>query len=276
MFGFRQKIERFCYRHPGFGIPELMKYLTIANVAFWIFGAVNKTFLSYMVFAPQLILQGQIWRIFSFIFYPPNTGLLAFVAFYFYYWLGSTLERNWGAGQFTIYFFSGVLLTVIYGFAVYFITGKSVMLDSTYIYLSMFFSFAALYPDMQVLFMFILPIKMKYLALVDAAFFIFSVATTSFPLCLLPIVAVLNFLLFCWDDLKAMLPGKRSPKTVSFKREAAKIRREQQTRLYTHKCSVCGRTDTDYPGLEFRYCSRCQGYHCFCSEHINNHIHFTE
>ena len=58
--------------------------------------------------------------------------------------------------------------------------------------------------------------------------------------------------------------------------EAARIRREQADKLYTHKCAVCGRTDADYPELEFRYCSRCAGYHCFCSDHINNHIHFTE
>ena len=63
---------------------------------------------------------------------------------------------------------------------------------------------------------------------------------------------------------------------MNFRRESAKIRREQREKLYTHKCAVCGRTDADYPNLEFRYCSRCAGYHCFCQDHINSHIHFTE
>jgi len=272
----RREIEKFCRRHPDFGIPNLMRYIVIANVVFWLLGAVNRPLMSYLLFSPALILRGQIWRLISFIFIPPSTGLLAFIAFYFYYWIGTTLENQWGTGQFTIYFFTGVILTILYGFGIYFITGKSVLLSSTYIYLSMFFSFAALFPDMQVLFLFIIPVKMKYLALIDAAFFLFSVITTPFPENLLPVVAILNFLIFCGGDLKRMLPRKPSANTINFKRESARIRREQRDKLYTHKCAVCGRTDTDYPELEFRYCSRCAGYHCFCIDHINNHIHFTE
>lgn len=272
----RRKIEKFCYKHPNFGIENLMRYVTAANVVFWLLGAVNRPFLSFLAFDPALIMRGQIWRIFSFMFYPPSMGVLAFLVFYFYYWMGSTLERTWGTGQFNVFFFSGIILTVIYGFIIYFVTGYSVRLDSTYIYFSMFLAYAVMYPDMQVLFMFVIPIKMKYLALIDVVYFLYGVVNTVFPLNMLPLVALLNFLIFCGDDLRGMIPKKASKSTINFRRESAKIRREQQTRLYTHKCSVCGKTDIDYPNLEFRYCSRCQGYHCFCSEHINNHIHFTE
>ena len=271
------RIERFCYHHPNFGIRNLMMYISIANVAFWVLGAINRPFLSYLSFDAAAILHGQLWRLVTFMLYPPSTGLLAFIAFYFYYWIGSTLEQYWGSGQFTIYFFSGVILTILYGFLIYFITGTSVRLDSQYIYLSMFFSFAALFPDMQVLFMFLIPIKMKYLAIVDAVFFALAVITNPFPVNLLPVVAVLNFFLFCGGDLLGRVrPARASRSTVNFRKESRRIRREQQSRLYTHKCAVCGRTDVDYPNLEFRYCSRCQGYHCFCIDHINNHIHFTE
>lgn len=276
MRNFKHAIYTFCRKHPDFGITNLMKYVAIANVVFWLLGAVNPVLLSYLAFNPALILRGQIWRIISFIFYPPSTSFIAFIAFYFYYWIGTTLERYWGTAQFNIYYFSGIILTIIYGFLIYFIFGVNIMLNSQYIYLSMFFSFAALFPDMQVLFMFIIPIKMKYLALVDAVFFVISVLTNSFPVNLLPVVALINFFIFCFDDLKKLFPRKASAGTVNFRRESSRIRREQQGKLYTHKCSVCGRTDADYPNLEFRYCSRCAGYHCFCSEHINNHIHFTE
>lgn len=272
----RSKIEEFCRKHPNFGIPNLMRYIVIANAVFWVMGAINPVLMNYMLFNPALILRGQIWRLISFVFIPPSTGVLAFIAFYFYYWIGSTLEQQWGTGQFTIYFFTGVILTILYGFLIYFITGRSVSLSSTYIFLSMFFSFAALFPDMQVLFMFIIPVKMKYLALVDAGFFLLSVITTPFPENLLPVVAVLNFLIFCGGELKNLLPRRQSRSTINFKRESARIRREDSRKLYTHKCAVCGRTDADYPNLEFRYCSRCVGYHCFCADHINNHIHFTE
>ncbi len=269
-------IEKFCYRHPNFGVKNLMKYVAIACGAFWLLGAVNPLLLSYMAFDPALILRGQIWRLITFVLYPSTTGLLALLVIYFYYWIGSTLEQYWGTPQFNIYFFSGVILTAVYGFIMYFITGVPFIMDSSYLYLSMFFSIAVLFPDTQVLFMFIIPLKMKYLAIVDALFFLWAVFTTPFPANLLPIVAVLNFLIFCGGTLLSNLPRRPGQGTVNFRRESAKIRREQQSRLYTHKCSVCGRTDAEHPELEFRYCSECRGYHCFCSEHINNHIHFTE
>ena len=269
-------IERFCYNHPNFGVRNLMLVISAANVGLWVLGAVNPVLLSYMVFDPALILRGQVWRLVSFIFYPPSDGLLAFIVFYFYYWIGSTLEQHWGTPQFNIYFFSGVLFTIIYGFLMYFITGVSYGMTAQYIYLSMFFSFAVLFPDLEVLLFFILPIKIKYIAFLDAAFFILSMLTEVFPFNLLPLVAVFNFLIFCGGELLRRRPQKASASAVNFRREARRIRVEQRDKLYNHKCAVCGRTDTDSPGLEFRYCSRCAGYHCFCQDHINNHIHFTE
>ena len=269
-------IDRFCRKHPNFGIPRLMMYVSIANVAFWLLGAVNPVLLGYLRFDPYLVLHGQVWRIVTFALYPPSTGMLAFIAFYFYYWIGSTLEQYWGTAKFNVYFFSGILLTLLYGFLIYFLTGVRIQLNAEYVYLSMFFSFAAMFPDMQVLLFFVIPIKMKWLALVDAAFFVMGVVTRPFPVNLLPIVAVLNFFVFCGGELLRGLPRRPTAGTVNFRRASAKLRREQRDRLYTHKCAVCGRTDTDYPELEFRYCSRCAGYHCFCQDHINNHIHFTE
>ena len=270
-------IERFCYKHPYFGVKNLMKYVAAANVAFWLLGAINPVLLSYLAFDPYLVLHGQVWRVISFMFYPPSTGLLAFVVIYFYYWIGNTLEQYWGTPQFNIYFFSGVILTVVYGLLMNLITGVRFVLDAQYIYLSMFFSYAALFPNMEVLLFFLLPIKIKWLAAIDAVYFVLGVLTAHpFPVKLLPIVAVGNFLLFFGGDLLRRRPRRASVNTVNFRKESRRLRKEQRDKLYNHKCAVCGKTDTDYPGLEFRYCSRCAGYHCFCQEHINNHIHFTE
>ena len=121
--------------------------------------------------------------------------------------------------------------------------------------------------------------KVKYLAYLDAALFVFGVITMTFPLNLLPVVAVLNYLVYCGDwlfDFFRPSHVRQRQKTVNFKREARRIQREQANKPYHYKCAVCGRTDVDHPELEFRYCSRCVGYHCFCQDHINNHVHFTE
>ena len=274
-----RSVERFAYNHPRFGIPNLMRYIVGGNVLFWLAGVLlrNYTLLSYITFDAAAILHGQVWRLVTFMFYPISGSMLfALLSFYFYYWMGSTLEQYWGTPQFNVYLIIGWFLTVVYGFLVYFIGGYRIIIDAQYLYLSMFFSYAALFPDQQVLLFFIIPIKMKYLALIDAAYFLLAVIGSPFPVNLLPIVAILNFLIFFSGTLLRNLPRKPSKSTINFRRESKKIRQEQRDQLYHHKCSVCGRTDTEYPGLEFRYCSRCAGYHCFCIDHINNHIHFTE
>lgn len=277
-----KKVDLFCYRHPRFGISNLMLYVVIGNVVVWLFSWFAPV-TGWLSFSPYHILRGQIWRLVTFIIIPNADGILALIAFYFYYFIGNTLESRWGSGKFTIYFFSGVLLTVIYGFFCYFVFRVNLSVSATYIYFSMFFAFATLFPDLQVLLFFIIPIKMKWLALVDALFFayeIFSGFAYGSPfVALLPIVALLNYFLFCggwlFDWLK---PGAKQQRknTMDFKREVRRIQYEQQTKPYSRKCEVCGRTDADFPDLEFRYCSRCQGYHCFCIDHINAHQHFSE
>jgi len=232
--------------------------------------------INILKFSPQMILRGQIWRLVTFAIVPTNTGILAIIMFYFYYFIGNTLEQNWGVPKFNIYFFSGMILTIIYGFLIYFITGSDILISAEYIYLSMFFSFAALFPNTEVLFFFVIPMKIKWLAYIDAAFFVYEFIRMPFPYNFLPVVAVLNFLVFCGPTLFSSFRRTKKNNTVNFAKAAKKINKQQNRASYNRKCEVCGRTDTDYPSLEFRYCSKCTGYHCFCQDHINDHIHFTE
>ena len=281
-------VERFVYKHPRFGIPHLMRYLVGGNVLVWILCVLlrNNTLLSYLLFDAQAILRGQIWRLVSFLFVPVSTSpLLALLAFYFYYWMGDLLERYWGSPHMTIYVLLGWFFTVLFGLGLSLFGGTrgymlSQMLPITgfYLYMSMFFAVATLFPDTQVLLFMIIPIKMKWLALANAALFVYNMVTEwwALPANLLPLVALLNYFVFFGAELWKKRPRPASAETVNFRRESARIRREQKGELYRHKCAVCGRTDVSNPELEFRYCSRCAGYHCFCQEHINNHIHFTE
>ena len=283
-------VDRFCYRHPRFGIPNLMIYIVIGNVAVWLFSLMDTsgTLLSVLMFSPYHILRGEVWRLVTFALMPHTSGFLALIAFYFYYFIGSNIERQWGSGKFTIYFLSGIVLTVIYGFVLYFIYGGGEIVSAFigysvsayYIFLSLFFSFATLWPDMQVLLFFIIPIKMKWLAIVDAALFVYDIVRIQ-PLGFkfLPVVALLNYLLFCGGwlfDYFSPARARQRQKTVNFKNEVRRMQYEQKTKPYNRRCEVCGRTDTACPELEFRYCSRCAGYHCFCIDHINQHRHFTE
>ncbi len=276
---FNRGVSRFLYNHPNFGIPRLMLYLIIGNALVYLFTMMDRTGMLawYLCLAPDRLLKGEIWRLVTFVFVP-NTGRLIFlvIELYFYYLIGSTLERAWGVGKFTVYYLCGMAITVVYGILASLITGRSLALTGSYLSLSMFFVYATLWPDNQVLLFFFIPVKVKWLAWFEAAVFLLTMITGR---TLLPLVGLANYFLFCGSSLLASLKFFRMrnrSQARQFRRNVKRAENGQDGRTYTRKCAVCGRTDTDYPELEFRYCSQCVGYHCFCADHIHSHVHFTE
>lgn len=207
MKSFMKKIDLFCYRHPKFGISNLMLYIVIGNVAVLLFSAMDTTglLIRSLEFSTAGLLRGQVWRLLTFVLVPESGGLLFLLMLYFYYFIGNVLEREWGPGRFTIYYLMGMALTILYGVASYFITGDDLGLTGSYINLSMFFAFATLFPDEIVLFMFIIPIKIKWLALADAAYFAYKIFSGLGHglgmMAFLPLVGVLNYFVFCGDQL---------------------------------------------------------------------------
>ena len=226
MRGFMKRVDMFCYRHPRFGINNLMLFVVFGTLAVWLLGAMDTTgrLEYYLAFDANAVLHGQIWRLITFIFIPQSSGLWLLLFLYFYYFIGSALERQWGPGRVTIYYLMGMLMTVIYGFITYFVTGRSYAMTSNYINLSMFFAFATLFPDNMVLVFYIIPIKIKWLALVDALYFVYAIFSDlgrgMGMMSFLPLVAMLNYFLFCGDTLMQMIrPGSRQQraKTINFK-----------------------------------------------------------
>ena len=278
-------LSRFSYKHPNFSIPGLMKYIAIGNVVVWLLSLVsNGAFVYLVTFIPERIFRGEIWRLLTFIFVPMDFSPLYFVlSVMLYYFLGTQLENAWGSARFTVYYAAGVLLNILVGLLMYLsptLRGLGVV-NMYYVNMSLFFAFATLYPDAQFLIFYIIPVKAKWLAWFDAALFAFDIFSRIgaglYLLALVPVVAILNYFLFFWDDLMEVLGRSRrrvqhqtSRQTINFK---AAQKHAQQKKGYLHKCAVCGITDTDHPNMEFRYCSRCNGYYCYCSEHINSHVH---
>ena len=282
-----QWIDRFAYSHPRFGIPNLMLYIVIANAVTYILTLfAGSAALSFLKFDLYHVLHGEVWRLVTFVFVPAYSSPFALlISLYFYYWIGSTLERQWGTAKFNLYYISGALLTVLGVVLASLITGNPYLTaaGTGYVNLSMFFAFAFLFPDTTVLLFFILPVKMKWLAYLDGALFAFdiikAIGAHNWAGVVLPIVALLNFAVFIWPEvhyLKERAKYQNSRKTVQFRQAQQQQAKQAQQQGYRHKCAVCGRTDTDYPDLQFRYCSKCVGYHCFCQDHIFNHVHFTE
>jgi hypothetical protein len=278
---FRNAVDRFCYNHPRFGIPNLMLIIIAGQALVYLMDLFSSsTFSAILTFSRSAIFRGEIWRLVSFVFVPPSSGSLGLIGvaltLYFYFFIGTTLERQWGSGRFTCYYLVGMLVNIVAGL----IVGYT---DMYYINMSLFLVFASLYGDIQFLVMFLIPVKARWLGWADLVLFLVGIVTSRFPYNLLPLVALAYFILFFGEEALELLPrswqGKwlnhrrKQNNVVNFQKAARKIQKEKN---YLHKCEVCGRTDTDYPDLEFRYCSRCEGYHCYCMDHINNHQHHTE
>lgn len=282
-------VSRFCYNHPNFGIPNLMLYIVVGNVAVYLLDLLSSgTFSPMLEFIPYYLFQGQVWRLVTFLFVPSDTNVIFLaISLYFYYWIGSSLERAWGTARFTMFYLIGLAASILVGLLsclVYGIDYPGAVTSTSYLNLSLFFSIATLYPDMQILLFFIIPVKIKWVAYLDAVVMvvgIFScIGAGEYLMALLPVLAIVNYLIFFGEDLFAALRGKTgtfrhqtSRKTINFKLAARKRKAEKG---YLHRCCVCGITDTQDPNMEFRYCSKCAGYRCYCSEHIKNHIHVTE
>ena len=163
----------------------------------------------------------------------------------------------------------------------WFSLGQPFLLIPNFINMSMFFAFATLYPEHTVRLFFIIPVKIKWLALINAGYFVYSIISGLIAgqifAAFLPVIALLNYILMCGEDLLSYIKPikfKTSSQVINFNKAAKQAKRDLADKPYRHKCAVCGRTDVDFPDLEFRYCSQCNGYHCFCIDHINNHIHF--
>lgn len=275
-------LDRFAYKHPRFGIPNLMLIIVAGSVLVYMVDMVsNYSFTPLLAFSPAAVFQGQVWRLVTFVFVTfagdPFTLILSL---YFYWWVGSSLEREWGAAKFTLYYLTGVVFNILVGLIAQLLGGSGII-TMHYVNLSLFFAFATLFPDMQILLFFFIPVKVKWMAWLDAAYFVISILASliqfDFVSAVLAVMALLNYVLFFWSDIAGFIRRRRqrtkhqtSRQTINFKQAT---RQAQQQKGYIHKCAVCGKTDADFPDEEFRYCSQCNGYYCYCSEHIHDHVH---
>lgn len=288
---FINKLER---KYGRYGISNLTMYIIACYVIGYILLYISPGVLSYLSLDVRMILKGQIWRIITWVIYPPSTSdpfwfILAIV--FFYYPIGTSLERTWGTFRYTLYIFSGIVFTVIGAFLLYFITGGIVVVNGIpyllggsiystyYISLSVFLAYAMSYPDMQLLLMFVIPVKMRWMAIVYGAIIVFDMVRNireGYWFLIFPVVfSLLNFLLFYLGskDMSRYNP-KEVKRRQEFKKAMAQSRVNPNTNGVTkHKCAICGRTELDDPNLEFRFCSKCNGNYEYCQDHLFTHEH---
>jgi len=274
-----------------YAITNLSLYIIIAYIIGYILVLTGSV--EFISLNPYYIARGQVWRIITWILVPPSSiDIFTIIMLYFYYQIGNALERTWGAFRYNIYIFSGIIFTVL-GAVVLYVISTANGLDSItagylvssgfstyYINLSIFLAFAATYPDVQVLLFFVIPVKMKWMAYIDAVILAYQFITSGMAGRIAIVMSLLNFIVFFLST--------RNYRNVSFRemyrrkayREAThsgynsrSSNGSQSSAITKHKCAICGRTERDGDNLEFRFCSKCNGNYEYCNEHLFTHKH---
>jgi len=278
--GLLDKLER---KFGRFAIQNLSLYLIISYAFGFIIQMVNADFFAYLTLEPHYVLRGQIWRLFTWVIVPPSTSNIFFtlLMLYFYYSIGTNMERVWGTFRYNVYLFSGMLFTVLGAFlayAVYLIgsgqtpIGIGLYVSTYYVNMSIFLAYAATFPQMQVvIFLLIIPvpIRVKWLGIIYGVMLFIEALGRGIVGRIIILASLLNFVVFFLTSRKRMhLHPKQIHRRQVYQREVKKAQP-----IHRHKCAICGRTDETHPELEFRFCSKCNGNYEYCQDHLFTHEH---
>lgn len=253
-------------RFGSFAIPNLTAYLILVQVAAFIIVQSNPLFAERMLLIPQEVIDGEVFRLLTFLMVPPSSSpLWAFFFWYLFYVMGTALERYWGTFQFNLYLLIGYVATV----AAAFVTPEWAA-SNGFLQGSVFLAFAWLNPDFVLHIMFIFPVRIKWFALLTWIGFFLTLIVSPWPVRLALIASVLNFLVFFGADIRYRI-------TSGHRHMQSQARRiVERPPEYLHKCVTCGITDTSHPQEDFRYCSKCTGDVAYCSEHLRDHSHIVD
>jgi len=255
-------LDRLENKYRRFALPNVTVYLIIGQIFFYAGIMAQMIYVDELMLTPADVLKGQVWQLFSFIFIPPITNpLFAFFIWYLFYLMGTALENHWGVFRYNLFLLVGYMATV--GFA--FLTPGS-QATNGFVGGSVFLAFAFLYPDFVLYLFFILPIRIKWLALVTWIFYFISFAVGPWSQRFMVLASICNFLLFFWHDILSKIRYGR----IKMVRQATRIVEKDEP---MHRCIACGATDKTHPGLEFRYCGDCKPVSCYCIDHLSGHQH---
>ena len=269
-----------------------MLYVSLGAGLVFLFSASTNNWILYEFFSfnRAKILEGQVWRLISYPFtFTAGNAFLTLISLVCYYSLGRAMENAWGTLRFNLFYFCGIFMMDV--FCMIFGGAASVFTLN----LSLLLAYATLYPDTQFIVLFIIPVKawilaLIYLIITFVQVFSLTIPDMFFPHNLYPLISLANYFLFFGKDVANVIPvswrmntrrlvrrgkpSKKGAKVIPFPTAGSYQATVATPKApYTHRCTVCGRTDISDPELEFRYCSRCQGYHCYCIDHISNHAH---
>ena len=246
-------------------VPGLIRYVALMNALVFILHLLAPGYLSVLELDPRLILEGQAWRLITWIFIPETLSpLWIFFSLLFLLYLGDGLEAGMGAPRLTMFYLSGVVLCTLVNFLFGLQGGGgAVGRANTFLNLSLLLAFATLYPDFKVLVFFILPVRIAWLAIFSVILMIVAVLGQPPVVAATLGAALINYFLFFRTELSGKLGQGGLSRSRSFPlNRSPKIASQSEP---MHRCAACGKTEQTDPDLDFRVTA---GGAEYCLEHL--------
>ncbi len=257
------RIDRLERRLGGLSFPGFLRYYAILHALVYVLQLVRPDIGMLLEFDRARIFSGEVWRVVTFLFSSSGfagIGLLGALFFYFMvmiaFMMSDALEGAWGVFRTTLFYYCGILGLIIANFLF-----PGAMPGSGFLlYGSAFFAFATLFPRVEFLMFFILPVQVRFLAWIQAAFLVLGVMG---DLRMLPffLLGYANYLV--WAGIPALRGRARLMESAQRRRKFNGAKEPEHAAFYT--CAVCGRTDVSDPELEFRVGSDGREY---CADHL--------
>lgn len=183
-------IDRLERRARGLAVPNLMFFLSGAMLLVYILQLFFPMLPRVLSLDRSALLHGQVWRLLTFLAVPPSSSpLWILFNLYFYCLLGRGLEQQWGVFRFNLYYLCGMVGAIL----TCLITGYG---TNYYLNLSLFLAFAAFYPDYRLMLFFVLPVKIKYLAMLDGVLLLVSFVLAGWPDRIAILMSLVNIVIF--------------------------------------------------------------------------------
>lgn len=246
-------------------IERLTTFLVGGTALTYVLLQLRPAFFINLILIPQLVAP-QPWRLVTFLFLPPDGWMvLVVLALYFTWMVGTNLEREWGALKFNLFYLFGAIGTI----AAAFVTGTPQ--TNIYLNLSLYFAFATMFPDFVIQLFFVVPIKVKWPAILAAGYvgYKFVIGTTSTRVAIAFVFA--NYLLFFAGHIIALLKGRRMLVRQAARR-AEQRPRSDEPEVEERACAICGAKQSDGADIRVCSCEKCEGKpRQLCLEHARNH-----
>ena len=254
------RLER---RFGRYAIPNLIYYIVGGMAIVWVLSLARQDFVGQLVLDMDAVRHGQVWRLVTFLFIPiGSSALWILLNLYFTWWVGSSMEQHWGAFKFNAFYLIGALGTIVAAL----LTGPQ---SNTWLDLSLFLAFATVFPDVQILLFFILPIRVKWLGIVAAVGVGIGLVLGDWATRASIVAAMGNYVLFFgghWADVW-------KSRNVAVRQKARRGQFEGNAPIFGNRvCAICGKREADGADIRVCSCDKCGNTpRTLCLEHARKH-----